>query len=761
MENNNINNKLKTLKRYGSLDEKDQSLYRNIGIIAHIDAGKTTTTERILFYTGKSRSIGEVHEGTATMDWMEQEQERGITITSAATTCFWKSDRVLNEYKNKSFRINIIDTPGHVDFTVEVERSLRVLDGAVVVFDGVAGVESQTQTVWNQANKYNVPRICFVNKLDRMGANFDRCIDMIKSKLNCTVVELTMPIGYESDFNGLIDLVRMKALIWLGDENGAKFEEREIPSELLEKAKQKHQKLVETVTMEDDDILEEYLNTGEVSVEDLKYCLRKGTLAFNFVPVLCGSSFKNKGVQLLLDAVIDYLPSPIDVPAIHCSTSKGEEIKDYTCDMSQPFAGLVFKLMTDPFVGSLAFVRIYSGKLTKGDSVKIASSGKKVRIGRIIEMHANERKDIESASAGDIIALPSLDVTTGDTLSNEKFDICLEKMNFPTPVVALSIEPNSKADQENLSKALSKLSKEDPSFQVERDDETGQTVIKGMGELHLEILVDRMKREFKVNAKVGSPQVAYRETIRSKSDIEYTHKKQSGGAGQFAKVMMTFEPLTDELIEKYQAIVDKDKTVKAGVEIDKSGRIKIYKDEKDDSVIRYIFVNNITGGAIPSEYIPGVENGIEKTASNGALAKYPVYGFVASLNDGAFHDVDSSVLAFELAGMAAFREGMRKSQACLLEPIMKVDITTPADYKGNVDGDISRRRGVLGTSDTMPNGAFFITSEVPLSNMFGYANDLRSLTKGEASFSMEFLKYMPVNHSTEHEILKKLGIINK
>lgn len=740
---------------------KNQSIYRNIGIIAHIDAGKTTTTERILFYTGKSRMIGEVHEGTATMDWMEQEQERGITITSAATTCFWKSDRVALHLKNDQFRINIIDTPGHVDFTVEVERSLRVLDGAVVVFDGVAGVESQTQTVWNQANKYKVPRICFINKLDRMGAHFGRCVDMIKKKLGCKVVELCIPIGLkdgklitETEFNpdkqggllclesnliGVIDLVIMKAYVWKGDENGAAFEVQDIPDDLMQLAHKKHIQLLETVLEEDDELMGKYLNGNEISVEEIKSCLRKGTLAFNIVPVLCGSAFKNKCVQLLLDAVIDYLPSPEDVGAIVATNSKLEPITDYTCDMKKPFAGLVFKLMTDPYVGSLAFVRIYSGELKKGSNVLLSSTGKKIRIGRLLEMHANDRKDIEKASAGDIVALPGLDVTTGDTLSDEKFDILMEKMTFPTPVVALSIEPNSKADQENLSKALSKLSKEDPSFLVERDDETGQTVIKGMGELHLEILVDRMKREFNVKAKVGDPQVAYRETITRSSNIEYVHKKQSGGAGQFAKVVMKFEPLTDELIEKYQA----------------SDRVKIIKDEKDESVIRYIFVNSITGGAIPSEYIPGVENGVAKTASSGALARYPVYGFVVHLLDGAFHDVDSSVLAFELASIAAFKKGMIDAKACLLEPIMKVDITTPAEYKGNVDGDVSRRRGVLNGYETLSTGGYLVNAEVPLSEMFGYANDLRSMTKGEASFSMEFSKYMPVNKGIEEKILNK------
>lgn len=721
---------------------RTQDTYRNIGIIAHIDAGKTTTTERILFYTGKSRTLGEVHDGTATMDWMEQEQERGITITSAATTCFWISDRVADKFKGKQHRINIIDTPGHVDFTVEVERSLRVLDGAVVVFDGVAGVESQTQTVWNQANKYKVPRICFVNKLDRMGASFSRCVGMIRERLGCSVVELTLPIGSESDFIGLVDVVKMKAYVWKGDENGAAFELQDVPSDMKELAAKKRIELLETVSMEDDSMMNKYLENGDLSEEEIKYCIRKGTIAFNFVPVLCGSSFKNKGVQLLLDSVVDYLPSPQEVAAISASNKHGDLIKDFACDEKRPFAGLVFKLMTDPFVGALAFVRIYSGKLVKGDKILVFSTAKKVRVGRILEMHANERKDIEQAFAGDIIALPGLDVMTGETISDEKYDIVLEKMSFPIPVVALSIEPESKADQENLSKALSKLTKEDPSFIVDRDEDTGQTVIKGMGELHLEILVDRMKREFKVNAKVGDPQVAYRETIRQKAEIEYLHKKQSGGAGQFAKVVMVFEPLTDELVET----------------LSKASNAKIIKDEKDNSVVRYIFVNNIKGGVIPSEYIPGVEKGIEYSIARGVLAGFPVYGFVVYLNDGLYHDVDSSVLAFELAARSAFRDAMKKAKVCMLEPVMKVDVTTPQAYKGNVDGDISRRRGLLGASDTLPNGSFVVSSEVPLSEMFGYANDLRSLTKGEASFTMEFCKYIIVNPSAERDILKKLGL---
>jgi elongation factor G len=696
----------------------DQSKYRNIGIIAHIDAGKTTTTERILYYTGKLKNkMGEVHEGNATMDWMVQEQERGITITSAATTCFWRD-----------CRINIIDTPGHVDFTVEVERSLRVLDGAVVIFESVSGVQPQTETVWNQANRYKVPRICFINKMDRAGANFDRCVEMIESRLSATPVVITMPIGNEADFVGIIDLIRMKEVIWGGDDLGAKFTLGEIRPELLTEAKRRRAKMIDKIIDEDEEVCEKYLSEGDLSVEDINKCLRYGTINFNFVPILCGSSFKNKGVQPLLDAVVDFLPSPVDVEPIAATDSHSNKI-DFKCATSGQFAGLVFKIMTDPFVGSLAFVRIYAGHLKKGDKVLVSSTKNKIRVGRILEMHANERKDIDEATAGDIVALPGLglDVRTGDTLSVEKYEIFLEKMKLPNPVVDLSIEPKSQADQEKLSHALQRLSQEDPSFKISMNKETGQTVISGMGELHLEILVDRMKREFGVIANVGKPAVAYRETIRKRAEIDYTHKKQTGGAGQYARVIMTFEPLTDELLVKYASVDRKD--------------TKVVRDEKDASVVRYIFVNNIKGGTIPTEFIPGVEKGIEFSAENGALAGFPVYGFLVQLNDGAYHDVDSSIWAFELCTRAAFKEGMKKADAGLLEPIMKVEVTTPADYRGGVEGDLSRRKGMLSFSDNLSTGAFLINAEVPLSSMFGYADYLRSISQGRASFSMEFSKY--------------------
>ena len=587
--------------------------YRNIGIMAHIDAGKTTTTERILYYTGKSHKIGEVHDGTATMDWMEQEQERGITITSAATTCFWNSERVSSDYANQDFRVNIIDTPGHVDFTIEVERSLRVLDGAVAVFDGVAGVEPQSETVWNQANRYNVPRMCFINKMDRMGADFGRCVEMIKSRLGANVAVLNLPIGSQADFKGIVDLVKMKAVIWEGENLGANFHYEEIPADMLDEANKMRSELLENFVTEDESVMEAYLNGEELSEDDVKKCIRKGAIGFKFVPVLCGSAFKNKGVQTLLDAVIDYLPSPEDVNFANGFNEKGEAIK-LECVEAGKFSGLVFKLMTDPFVGSLAFVRVYSGVLKKGDRVANTSQDSKGRVGRILLMHSNSREDIEEARAGDIVALPGLDARTGDTVASVDHGIILERMTFPEPVVAKSIEPLSKADQEKLGLGLEKLLREDPSFRVERDNETHQTIIRGMGELHLDILVDRLKREFKVQANVGKPQVAYKETLTSSSGpISYTHKKQSGGAGQFAEVNMVFEPLNDELLEKYGK---------------PTNYVKIHKEGRDD-VVRYIFVNEIKGGAIPTEYIPGVEKGIAAGIESGVLAGYPVVDFVA------------------------------------------------------------------------------------------------------------------------------------
>jgi len=715
--------------------------YRNIGIMAHIDAGKTTTTERILYYTGKNRKIGEVHDGTATMDWMVQEQERGITITSAATTCFWKTDRVAKEFQDQDFRVNIIDTPGHVDFTIEVERSLRVLDGAVAVFDAVAGVEPQTETVWNQANRYKVPRMCFVNKMDRMGADFFRCVDMIKSRLGAVPVVITLPIGKESDFVGVVDIVKMKAIIWDGEDLGATFRFEEIPADMKEESEKYRSMMLETIAAEDEESLHYYLENGDLTEEMIRKCIRKGTIGFQFVPVFCGSAFKNKGVQVLLDCVIDYLPSPVDVDVIPAIDASGEKI-DYKCEMTKPFCGLVFKLMTDPFVGQLAFVRIYSGRLEKGTTVLNLSQEEKCRVGRILLMHASTREDIDAASMGDIVALPGLtEARTGDTLCALGQNITLERMEFPEPVVERSIEPVSKADQENLGKALEKLTKEDPSFRVARNEETAQTIIKGMGELQLEIIVDRLKREFKVNANVGEPQVAYRETITARADVEYVHKKQTGGAGQFAKVNMIFEPITEELLQKY----DKN-----------TNYVKIITEGRDN-VVRYIFVNNIKGGAIPSEFIPGVEKGIKNAVESGVLADFPVFNFVVQLNDGQYHDVDSSILAFELAARAAFRDAMRKCKACLLEPIMRVEVTTPSDYRGNIEGDISRRRGIINASDYLPSGACVIAAEVPLSEMFGYADLLRSISKGRACFSMHFSRYEKMSQGIQKEVLKKLG----
>lgn len=717
------------------------SHYRNIGIMAHIDAGKTTTTERILYYTGKSRKIGEVHEGTATMDWMVQEQERGITITSAATTCFWKSNRVASEFKDQDFRINIIDTPGHVDFTIEVERSLRVLDGAVAVFDAVAGVEPQTETVWNQANRYNVPRMCFINKMDRMGADFNRCIDMIKSRLGAVPVILTLPIGVESEFKGVVDIVKMKAIVWDGEDLGATFRFEEIPENMLEEAMKIRAQMLDIIAVEDEAALDYYLEHNDLTEEMIKKCIRNGTINFQFVPIICGSAFKNKGVQILLDCVVDYLPSPEDVDVISTINGKGEKV-EYKCSIDKPFCALVFKLMSDPFVGSLAFVRIYSGKLEKGTNILNYSQDEKCRVGRILLMHASSREDITQASMGDIVALPGLtEARTGDTLCALGQEVMLERMVFPEPVVERSIEPVSKADQEKLGIALEKLTKEDPSFRVARNEETSQTIIKGMGELQLEIIIDRLKREYNVNANVGEPQVAYRETIQQRAEVEYVHKKQSGGAGQFAKVSMVFEPLTEELLAKYSHDTQ---------------YIKIHKEGRDN-VVRYIFVNNIKGGAIPTEFIPGVEKGVKNAMESGVLADFPVFSFVVSLNDGQYHDVDSSILAFELAARAAFKDGMRKAKVCLLEPIMTVEVTTPSEYRGNIEGDLSRRRGIINFTDYLTSGACIIRASVPLSEMFGYTDLLRSVSKGRASSSMQFEKYEKVPAGIQKEILKKMG----
>ena len=683
--------------------------YRNIGIMAHIDAGKTTTTERILYYTGKSHKIGEVHDGAATMDWMEQEQERGITITSAATTCFWNDHRV-----------NIIDTPGHVDFTIEVERSLKVLDGAVAVFDGVAGVEPQSETVWRQADKYNVPRMCFINKLDRTGANFFMCVDMIADRLGSYPLILQLPIGIESDLKGVVDLVANNAIVWQDENLGAKFDIVDIPDDLKEQSKEYREKLIEKALEEDDEIMEAYLDGKEPSIEDLKKCIRRGAIKGSFVPVLTGSAFKNKGVQPLLDAVIDYMPSPIDVENVK-GVDLDDETKELTrkCDDNEPFSALAFKIMTDPFVGSLTFVRIYSGIITTKDSVLNSTGGKKESIGRMLLMHANNREEIKEARAGDIVALVGLkDVTTGETLCDSNNPIILEKMDFPDPVIEVAVEPKTKADHEKMGQALSRLAQEDPSFRVHTDEESGQTIIKGMGELHLEILVDRMKREFKVEANVGAPQVAYRETISKSTDVDYSHKKQSGGAGQYARVKITFEP------------------GKPG-----SG---------------YEFINKIKGGNIPTEYIPGVQKGLIFQQQTGVMAGFPCIDFKATLNDGAYHDVDSSVLAFEIASRAAFREGMAKANPVLLEPMMKVEVITPEEYMGDVIGDLNSRRGQVQKMSTRGN-ANVIDAMVPLANMFGYVNNLRSLTQGRANYSMQFDHYERVPSNVAEEVKAKLA----
>ena len=683
--------------------------YRNIGIMAHIDAGKTTTTERILYYTGKSHKIGEVHDGAAIMDWMEQEQERGITITSAATTCFWNDHR-----------INIIDTPGHVDFTIEVERSLKVLDGAIAVFDGVAGVEPQSETVWRQADKYNVPRMCFVNKLDRTGANFFMTVDMISERLGSYPLVLQLPIGLEKNFKGVVDLVSNKAIIWQDESLGAKFDIVDIPEELIKQSKEYREKLVEKVVEEDDQIMETYLEGKVPSVEDIKKCIRLGTIKGNFVPVLTGSAFKNKGVQPLLDAVIDYMPSPIDVDNI-----KGVDVKDRSkelsrkCDDNEPFSALAFKIMTDPFVGSLTFARVYSGTVSTKDSVLNSTSGKKESIGRMLLMHANNREEIKEANAGDIVALVGLkDVTTGETLCDPLKPIILEKMDFPNPVIEVAVEPKTKVDHEKMGIALGRLAQEDPSFRVTNDEESGQTIIKGMGELHLEILVDRMKREFKVEANVGAPQVAYRETISKSTDVDYIHKKQSGGAGQFARVKISFDP--------------------------------------GEPGSGYEFINKIKGGNIPTDYIPGVKKGLIAQQQSGVIAGFPCIDFKATLNDGAYHDVDSSVLAFEIAARAAFREGIAKANPVLLEPIMKVEVLTPEKYMGDVIGDLNSRRGQVQEMNTRGN-ANVVNAMVPLANMFGYVNNLRSLTQGRANYSMQFDHYEQVPSNVAEEVKAKLA----
>jgi elongation factor G len=682
--------------------------YRNIGIMAHIDAGKTTTTERVLFYTGRSYKIGEVHEGTATMDWMEQEQERGITITSAATTCFWNDHR-----------INIIDTPGHVDFTIEVERSLRVLDGAVTVFDSVAGVEPQSETVWRQADKYGVPRICFVNKMDRIGANFTRCVDMMIDRLGTKPLVLQLPIGVESDFVGVVDLVRMKAIKWKDESLGAEFYEDEIPADMAEQAAELHSKMVEMAVELDDVALEAYLGGEAPSIETLKKCIRRGTLAYKFVPVICGSAFKNKGVQPLLDAVVDYLPAPTDIPPVmgRKVDSEDEEVRPASDDA--PFAALAFKIMTDPFVGSLTFARVYSGVLEAGSYAQNTVKDQRERIGRMLQMHANHREDIKEARAGDIVALAGLKyTTTGDTLSDSQHPVILERMEFPEPVIEVAVEPKTKADQEKMGVALARLAQEDPSFRVSVDHESGQTVIKGMGELHLEIIVDRMKREFKVEANVGAPQVAYRETITKPAEITYVHKKQTGGSGQYAKITLRFEPA-------------------------KPGE-------------GYEFESEVVGGSVPREFVPGVIKGLASARETGVLAGFPVIDFKAFLTDGDSHDVDSSVLAFEIAARAAFREGIPKAAPRLLEPVMKVEVVTPDDYMGDVIGDLNSRRGHVTGMDSRGN-AQVIAAMVPLANMFGYVNTLRSMSQGRAQYTMQFDHYEQVPQAVADEVRAKMA----
>jgi elongation factor G len=683
--------------------------YRNIGICAHIDAGKTTTTERILYYTGRSHKIGEVHEGAATMDWMEQEQERGITITSAATTCYWNDHRV-----------NIIDTPGHVDFTIEVERSMRVLDGAVAVFDSVAGVEPQSETVWRQADKYGVPRICFINKMDRVGADFYRCVDMIIDRLGARPLVLQLPLGAEDEYKGVIDLVRMKAIIWQDEALGAKFDIVEIPADYAAKAKEYREKLVETAVEQDDVLLEKYLAGEEPNEADLKRCIRKGAVSFVFVPILCGSAFKNKGVQPLLDAVVDYLPNPLDRGEIQATDMYDKEKQlPRRPDDSEPLAMLAFKIMDDPFVGSLTFCRIYSGKIESGTGVLNSTKDRKERVGRMLLMHANSREDIKEAFAGDIVALAGLKETrTGDTLCDANKPAVLERMEFPDPVIEVAIEPKSKADQEKLGVALSKLAAEDPSFRVSTDHETGQTILKGMGELHLDIKVDILRRTYKVDANVGAPQVAYRETISKSYTEDYTHKKQSGGSGQFARVIIVFEPTAPG----------------TGFE----------------------FVAKVVGGSVPKEYIPGVEKGLESMLGSGVIAGFPVIDFKATLIDGAYHDVDSSALAFEIASRAAFREGMAKAAPKLLEPIMKVEVITPDDYMGDVIGDLSSRRGTVQGMDQRGN-ARVVNAQVPLAQMFGYVNTLRSMTQGRANYSMVFSHYAEVPAHVADEIKKKVA----
>lgn len=682
--------------------------YRNFGIMAHIDAGKTTTTERVLYYTGKSHKIGEVHDGAATMDWMEQEQERGITITSAATTTFWNEKR-----------LNIIDTPGHVDFTIEVERSLRVLDGAVALLDANAGVEPQTETVWRQGDKYNVPRMFFINKMDKIGADFYNSVDTIHKRLDAKTVILQLPIGAENDFKGVVDLLKMKAIVWEEESLGAKFHEEDIPADLADRAAEYREQMIETVVEMDEEVMEAYLEGNEPDIDTLKRLIRKGTCEVEFHPVLCGSAFKNKGVQPMLDAVVDFLPSPVEVPSIkgvHPDTD--EELERPSSD-DEPLSMLAFKIMNDPFVGSLTFCRIYSGKIEQGGFVQNTVKGKKERIGRMYMMHSDDREDIKEAYAGDIVAIAGLkDTTTGDTLCDAQKPVILERMEFPDPVIELAVEPKTKADQEKMGIALQRLAAEDPSFRVTSDEESGQTIIKGMGELHLDILVDRMKREFKVEANIGQPQVAYRETITREADIDYTHKKQSGGSGQFARI-----------------------------------KFRIMPQQPGEG---YEFESKIVGGAIPKEYIPGVEKGINSIRETGLLVGFPILDFKIELYDGGFHDVDSSVLAFEIAARGALREHKSELGLALLEPVMKVEVVTPEEYTGTVIGDLNSRRGQIQEQE-MRGNANVVHAMVPLANMFGYVNNLRSATQGRAQYTMQFDHYEQVPKAVEEEVKAKLA----
>jgi elongation factor G len=682
--------------------------YRNIGIMAHIDAGKTTTTERILYYTGKSHKIGEVHDGAATMDWMEQEQERGITITSAATTAFWNGKRV-----------NIIDTPGHVDFTIEVERSLRVLDGAVALLDANQGVEPQTETVWRQADKYGVPRMIFVNKMDKIGADFFISVQMVKDRLGANPIVLQLPLGIESSFRGIIDLIRMKAVVWDDESLGAKFHDEEIPADLLDEAKKYREMLVEQAVEVDEAATEAYLEGKEPDEAQLKALIRKGTVTSQFVPILCGSAFKNKGVQPLLDAVVDYLPSPLDVPSVEGIDVKTGEPTTREPKDDAPLSMLAFKIMNDPFVGSLTFCRIYSGKVDSGTTLINTVKDKKERIGRMLLMHANHREDIKEAFTGDIVALAGLkDVTTGDTLCDPGKAVILERMEFPEPVIEVAVEPKTKGDQEKLSVALHRLAQEDPSFRVSVDHESGQTIIKGMGELHLDIIVDRMKREFKVEANVGAPQVAYRETVSKRAEEDYTHKKQTGGSGQFARIKLVIEP-------------------------NEQGK-------------GFEFENKVVGGNVPKEYIPGVQKGVQSVIDSGVLAGFPMLDVKVTLVDGAYHDVDSSVMAFEIAGRQGFREGARKAAPKLLEPMMKVEVVTPEDYVGGIIGDLTSRRGQVRGQESRGNAAV-ISAMVPLANMFGYVNTLRSMSQGRAQFTMQFDHYAQVPQAVAEEVQAKFA----